>query len=103
MEPVLKDVDAAKRMVIIRDRKDPRDKDGNDQKIPLFDANDYDVREIIQEQRPFSKKSERIFPYNGRSVGTAFRRACRELNIEDLHFHDLRHEGASRLFEADFQ
>ena len=39
---------------------------------------------------------------NGRSAGTAFRRACQELNIEDLHFHDLRHEGTSRLFEAGF-
>ena len=25
-----------------------------------------------------------------------------ELKIEDLHFHDLRHEGTSRLFEAGF-
>ena len=27
---------------------------------------------------------------------------CRDLKIEDLHFHDLRHEGTSRLFEAGF-
>jgi integrase len=27
---------------------------------------------------------------------------CRDLDIEDLHFHDLRHEGTSRLFEAGF-
>jgi hypothetical protein len=27
---------------------------------------------------------------------------CRELEIEDLRFHDLRHEAASRLFEAGF-
>ena len=33
--------------------------------------------------------SGRIFPYNGRSVGTAFRRQCRALKIDDLHFHDL--------------
>lgn len=33
-------------------------------------------------------------------MGAAFRRACQELKIEDLHFHDLRHEGTSRLFEA---
>lgn len=26
-------------------------------------------------------------------------RACYLLGIEDLHFHDLRHEGVSRLFE----
>ena len=29
----------------------------------------------------------------------AFTRACKVLGIEDLHFHDLRHEGVSRLFE----
>ena len=48
-------------------------------------------------------RAGRIFPYNGKSVGAAFRRACRELGIEDLRFHDLRHETASRLFEAGYQ
>lgn len=38
----------------------------------------------------------------GPVVGTAFRRQCKGLKIEDLHFHDLRHEGTSRLFEAGF-
>ena len=33
-------------------------------------------------------------------MSKAFARACEELKIEDLHFHDLRHEGTSRLFEA---
>jgi integrase len=26
-------------------------------------------------------------------------RTCKLLAIDDLHFHDLRHEGVSRLFE----
>ncbi|MGN8550946.1 tyrosine-type recombinase/integrase [Bradyrhizobium sp. 13971] len=34
------------------------------------------------------------------SAGTAFYRACSALRIEDLCFHDLRREAASRLFEA---
>lgn len=34
-----------------------------------------------------------IFPYKSRSVGTAFHQTCDALGIEDLHFHDLRHEG----------
>ncbi len=56
---------------------------------------------IIEEQRTlFGKCRGRIFPYDGKSVGAAFRRQCRELKIEDLHFHALRHEGTSRLFEA---
>jgi len=33
------------------------------------------------------------------SVSQAFRRVCNRLNVVDLHFHDLRHEAISRLFE----
>lgn len=54
-------------------------------------------------QRRSSTNTGRIFPYNPRSSGTAFRRTCVELGIEDLHFLDLRHEGTSRLFEAGLQ
>jgi integrase len=97
------DFDAPNKMLLIRDRKDPRRKNGNNQRIPLLDVSGYDASEIIEEQRSFLKSGGgRIFPYNGRSVGTAFRRQCRDLKIEDLHFHDLRHEGTSRLFEAGF-
>jgi integrase len=97
------DLDAANKMLFIRDRKDPRRKTGNHQRIPLLDVSGYDACAIIEEQRVYSGMcSGRIFPYNGRSVGTAFRRQCRDLSIEDLHFHDLRHEATSRLFEAGF-
>lgn len=91
-----------KRIVIVRDRKDPREKIGNDQKVPLLNATGYDAWQLLQQQRLASRVQDRIFPYNSRSVGTAFRRACQELGIEDLHFHDLRHEATSRLFEAGF-
>jgi len=33
------------------------------------------------------------------SLSQAFRRLCRRLYIQNLHFHDLRHEATSRLFE----
>jgi integrase len=98
-----RDFDASGRMLLIRNRKDPRKKKGNDQRIPLLDVSGYDACKIIEEQGRFSNIREgRIFPYNGRSVGAAFRRQCRDLKIVDLHFHDLRHEGTSRLFEAGF-
>lgn len=42
---------------------------------------------------------ERILPYKPESVSASFQRACARLGIQDLHFHDLRHEGISRLFE----
>jgi integrase len=97
------DFDRENKMLLIRDRKDPRRKNGNNQRIPLLDVCGYDSYAIVNEQHAYSgKNSGRIFPYNGRSVGTAFRRQCQKLKIIDLHFHDLRREGTSRLFEAGF-
>lgn len=97
------DLNTRTKMLMIRDRKDPREKKGNDQRIPLLSVSGYDALALIEEQRELRTNTEdRIFPFNHRSAGTAFRRACQDLKIEDLHFHDLRHEGTSRLFEAGF-
>jgi integrase len=49
--------------------------------------------------RSMPRRDERIFPFTTDAVSAAFTRACRVLGIEDLHFHDLRHEGITRLFE----
>jgi integrase len=63
----------------------------------------YDAFALIEEQRALRvNDDERIFPFNHKSISTRFTRTCQELEIEDLHFHDLRHEGTSRLFEAGF-
>lgn len=98
------DVDASRRTLLIRDRKDPRNKNGNDQRIALLKVSGYDAWALLQEQfKATAHRRGRIFPYNGKSAGAAFRRACRRLGIEDLHFHDLRHEATSRLFEAGFK
>ena len=94
------DVDMKTRVLVIRDRKDPRAKDGNDQKVPLLNLTGFDAWEILLQQRILTRGWGRVFPYNHRSVSAAFTRACDELKIDDLHFHDLRHEGTSRLFEA---
>jgi integrase len=96
------DVNQVTRTLVVRDRKDPRDKQGNDQKVPLLDATGFEAWRILQKQASLSKGIDRVFPYNPRSVGTAFRRICKKLKIRDLHFHDLRHEATSRLFEAGF-
>jgi len=52
------------------------------------------------EQRLITRGLGRVFPHHHKSAGTAFQRACKTLKITDLHFHDLRHEATSRLFEA---
>ena len=87
------EVDREKRTALIRDRKDPRKKDGNDQVVPLLP----DAWEIVCPlivERPLG----RIFDYNEASVSTAFTRACQALAIEDLHFHDLRHRATAQFF-----
>ena len=45
------------------------------------------------------RTSDEIFPYSTDAIGAAFTRAGKFLEIDDLHFHDLRHDGVSRLFE----
>lgn len=89
------DLDPVKKMVLIRDRKDPRKKIGNDQWIPLLG----DSWALAQRQ---PKDSERIFPVHPQTMSKYFTEACRTLGIPDLHLHDLRHEGISKMFEDGF-
>jgi integrase len=82
--------------VIVRDRKDPRKKIGNHMKVPLLGG----ALDIIQRQLKID--DPRIFPFNARSVTAGYRRARKALGIDDLRYHDLRREGASRLFEQGY-
>jgi len=45
---------------------------------------------------------DRIFPYESRSISSAFTRACKLLGIKDLTFHDLRHRAVTDLFKAGY-
>ena len=78
--------------VLITDMKNPGQKHGNDVwcHMPI---------EAWRIMHSMPKVSELVFPYNARSISSSFTRACRFLEIDDLHFHDLRHDGVSRLFE----
>lgn len=78
--------------VMVRDMKNPGDKIGNNVRVDLPP----EAREIIA---LMPKREAEIFPFNSQSISAAWTRACKTLGIEDLHFHDLRHEGISRLFE----
>ena len=40
-----------------------------------------------------------LFSYTARGLSGAFLRLCRKHGLENLHFHDLRHEATSRFFE----
>ncbi|MBN3171177.1 site-specific integrase [Pectobacterium brasiliense] len=42
-----------------------------------------------------------VFSYTSSGFKSAWRIALQTMSIEDLHFHDLRHEAISRFFELD--
>ncbi|MFM2051149.1 MAG: hypothetical protein RL682_1640 [Pseudomonadota bacterium] len=94
------DLNVTDKTIIIRDRKHPSEKLGNDQTVPLLSNGGLDAFEIAMRQ---PKTDKRIFPYNPDSVASIFPRSCQKLGIIDLHFHDFRHEGVSRLFEAGYR
>ncbi|OEF04931.1 site-specific integrase [Vibrio crassostreae] len=89
------DLNQEHKTILVRDRKDPRKKEGNHMIVPLLGES----FEIALKQ---PNKGELIFPYNSRSVSAGFQRVRNELGIEDLRYHDLRREGASRLFEKGY-
>jgi integrase len=78
--------------ILVRDMKHPGDKIGNNVYCEL-------PPEALAILQSMPREGERIFPFSTDAISTAFTRACKFLEIQDLHFHDLRHEGISRLFE----
>lgn len=80
--------------ILLRDTKNP--KEPRDEVVPVPPA----ARKIID---ALPRLDERVFPYKPESVSAAFQRAVREVGLEDIRLHDLRHEGISRLFEQGLQ
>ncbi|HDR9065457.1 TPA: tyrosine-type recombinase/integrase [Burkholderia contaminans] len=87
-----KDLDEGGSRVMVRDMKHPGQKIGNDQWCDL-------PPEALRIVQAMPRTDDRIFPWHGDAIGARFTRAIQFLGIDDLHFHDLRHEGISRLFE----
>jgi len=95
------DVDFNNRTLTIRDRKDPNQKAGNDETIPMVGSTYALLRGLWE----VSLRRGRVFTQtkNPKTVSDKFADVCRAAGIDDLHFHDLRHEAISRLFEQGLQ
>jgi integrase len=81
------DIDREKRTLHI-----PETKNGRPRTIPLSS----EALNIID---GLAQGTDRLFPLSANAVRLAWGRLVKRANVEDLHFHDLRHEAISRFFE----
>lgn len=86
-----KDINHDKRLYLIRDMKTPGKKELN-----LWAKIPRGAYKIIMKQ---PQSNSKVFPYKPKTVSSSFTRACKILGIDNLHFHDLRHEAVSRFFK----
>ncbi|MDP6920110.1 MAG: site-specific integrase [Arenicellales bacterium] len=68
--------------------------------IPLSSRAIEAIREQLRgSQNVIPIEETALFSYTARGLSGAFLRLCRKHGLENLHFHDLRHEATSRFFE----
>ncbi|NNE24550.1 MAG: site-specific integrase [Rhizobiales bacterium] len=70
----------------------PQSKNGYSRCIPLSGK----ALAILESLQPVS---ERVFPTTANALRLNWERVKKRAGIDDLHFHDLRHEAISRFFE----
>jgi integrase len=54
---------------------------------------------LIERLKELNHEDERIIPISLDSMKMAWKRVLKRAKLNDLHFHDLRHEAISRFFE----
>ena len=71
----------------------PMTKNGSSRDVPLSNR----AKNILSELP--KGRSGVVFPIHFEAFKGLWKRACKRASIEDLHFHDLRHEATTRFFE----
>lgn len=79
-------VDLQQRYLTLTDTKN-----GTSRDVPLS------KRAVVLLEKLCPRSSGRVFKYNQQSCGTIFRRSLKLAGIENLTFHDTRHEALTRL------
>lgn len=81
------DIDQAKQIALLK-----LTKNGHPRAVPLSPV----ALEVIAS---LPKDDSRLFPVSPNGLRLAWGRLCKAAGVEDLHFHDFRHEAISRFFE----
>lgn len=85
---------------LVRDLKNPNGSEGNHKYAAISPECMQLIDAALGEHERMGSSGALLFELDSKTVGGKFTEACKMLGIEDLHFHDLRHEGATRLAEA---
>ena len=103
-EMLLADYDEDNDVWKVRDLKNPNGSKGNHKEFNVLEP----CRKMIEllqvkstRKRMLNRGYDKdlLIPLSPKTIGGEFRNACKILGIEDLRFHDLRHEGCTRLAE----
>ena len=86
-------VDLKKRIVTL-----PETKNGQKRIVPLSSV----AVAILKERLNTRRIDGRVWDIGLDAISQDFAKACQKTGISGLHFHDLRHEATSRLFEKGF-
>ena len=81
------DVDFAKRLITVRDTKN-----GDNRWVPMS-------KSAVESLSGLNRNTDRVFNTTSEAVRQSWRKLINRAGIIDLHFHDLRHEAISRMFE----
>lgn len=78
----------------------------DDRYVRLHDTKNGEARDVPLSSRAVATLSAlprhvsgRVFPISPEALKRAFTRACERARLDNLHFHDLRHEATSRISE----
>ena len=88
-------VDLKKRTVTLPETKT---KNGQKRIVPLSSV----AVTILKDRLSTRRIDGKVWDIGLDAISQDFAKACQKAEISDLHFHDLRHEATSRLFEKGF-
>lgn len=74
----------------------PLTKNGESRDVPLSRRATDTLTTLAKHEQP---DTDFVFPMSGNSVRLAFERLRARAQMPNFHFHDLRHEAITRLFE----